>query len=567
MFLKSVKKLFKIVFSDLSDKKVLIILFTFLFINALKITIFNYYLSPIQTIDTFNYKFVVTLLFIIAVYPVIFKIKLRFVFIFIYIVQALYIVVNISYYIYFHNYLHFLQWITLFKEASISVNHFAAPLTIEYLITIIDLPMFIFILFNYKRMNELLNRLGFQRKAIMVFSFFVILCIESQNYIHGYSLVQYTSDRFRGESPIVQRYGTIANNIINLYSSTDEKSMINKLCVGKDQFNTIEAKLKPNFVMIQVESMDSSIINSKYEGRHITPFLHASSLKNIYFPYVLSYHLGGGTSDSEFSIINSIEPLTDYPAIKLANYNYPNSMIRALTGANYSSVAFHGNVGDFYNRDVAFPKMGFENFLDINKMNMKNVGWGAPDGDVFNYSFNYLKTLKQPFISYTITMTSHGPFTNARYYYNNNRYDKIKDQTVKEFFNSMSYVDQSIKDFVTQIQENFKNTYVLIWGDHTPNINTDLYNQAAIKIDNKYFEFVPLIIISPDNKHYIENKKAATFLDISPTILKISGIPFNIKSNGYNLLDSIEPNANIQFKGDNYNRSKLFDTVKIEVRS
>lgn len=546
------------------DLFVILAVLIFLVLNALKVTLFNFYIIPVQTADTFKYKFVITVLFIVALYPFILIIKSRALFIILYIVQSVYIVAYIAYYLYFRSYLNLLQWITLYKEASGAAGHFAVPKSAKLLIVLMDLPLFVYLVFNYYHVVRLNLKLRYQRIAVMVLSLLIILSIESQNYINGYSLVQYASDKYRGESPIVQRYGTLANNIVSLYENKGDKELVNNLSYGKQQSSKTEVKSNPNFVIIQVESMDANVINQKYKGEYIAPFLHSLSGQSVYYPYVLSYHMGGGTSDSEFSIINSVEPLENYPVIKLANYDYPNSMVKALSKGSYSAVAFHGNVGDFFNRDVAFPKMGFSKFIDKSKMNLKDVGWGAPDSQVFNYVENYLKNVKQPFVSYTITMTSHGPFTNASNYYNNHLYDDIKDETVRNYFNSMSYVDQSIKDYVAYIESNFPNTYVFIWGDHTPGINTDLYKQASLTTDDKYFEFVPLLIVTPDKKVYKEEQKVASFLDISPTILSASGVDFNIKSNGLNLINPDEAPGTIPFKSGSYDRTLLFNRIKAE---
>ena len=183
--------------------------------------------------------------------------------------------------------------------------------------------------------------------------------------------------------------------------------------------------------------------------------------------------------------------------------------------------------------------MGFQEFDDMTKMNLKDVGWGAPDNKVFDYALQRMKTVKSPFFTYIITMTSHGPFTNASNYYHNSDYDDISDVTVRNYFNSMSYVDKSIKDFVAALQSQNKDTNILIWGDHTPNVNNEtLFKQASFTYENKYFEFTPLFILTQDKKVYKETKKVASFLDISPTILETSGISFDVKSNGLNLLQT-----------------------------
>ena len=113
--------------------------------------------------------------------------------------------------------------------------------------------------------------------------------------------------------------------------------------------------MKPNYVIIQVESMDANIVNQKYKGVYVTPFLRSLTASAVYYPFAMSYHEGGGTSDSEFSIINSVEPLESYPALKLSSYDFPNSMVSKLDAQGYSTFAFHGNIGSFYNEMWHFP--------------------------------------------------------------------------------------------------------------------------------------------------------------------------------------------------------------------
>jgi lipoteichoic acid synthase len=550
----------KIILNDNTKPGVIFPVTVFLLLNALKITLFNYFIIPTQNVETFTYKLVVTILFTVIIYSIIFKIKTFIPFILIYVAQTLYIVANISYYMYYHNYVHILQWITLFNEAFIAAGHSSAPVDFKLLISFIDLPFFAYIIFNYLKVFKLNSIFRFQKIFVSSISLIIIICILSVNHAQGVSLTRYTSEGYKGESKIVENYGTLVNNMVSLYLSSGEEKLISRLKYGNDQANTIVKTDKPNFVIIQVESLDAGVINQKYKDQYIAPFLHLLSTQNIYYPYLMSYHMGGGTSDTEFSIINSVEPLRDYPAIKIEKYDYQNSFIKKLSQAGYNTSAYHGNVGEFYDRNTAFPKMGFNNFFDIAKMKMENHGWGAPDNDVFKFTTNYLKSATRPFLSYNITMTSHGPFENAKNYYSNKLYDDIQDELVKNYYNSMSYTDQSINNFVTQIRADFKNTYIFIWGDHTPGITSNIFKQASFISENKYFEFVPLIIITPDNKVYKENKEVESFLDISPTILKAAGIKFDIKSNGENLID-LNEGSDIPFNGDNYNREDLFKKI------
>lgn len=550
------------IFISRTDIFIVLAVFAFLMLNALKIALFNYYLLPNQSFWVFRYKLIMTVLLVVITYPILFKFKSKLVLLIFYILQIIYIVVNITYYLYFHNYLHIVQAISNMYEGLKATENFSAPISPLLLVAFIDLPFLIFIMINYMKTKIMRDKLKLVIAIIVICALCVTGFTEFKHYKNGISIVHIVKSIYSGESRIVERYGTVANNIVSVYSNRNEEQMVNSLKFGDKQSNDQEASLKPNFVIIQVESLDANIINQKYKESYVTPYLNSLSNESIYYPYMMSYHMGGGTSDSEFAIINSVEPLTYYPAIKLSSYKNPNSFAVKLTGSSYETFAFHGNVGRFYNRDIAFPRLGFQSFYDIDKMKIKGVGWGAPDDKVFNYTLERMKAAKEPFVSYTITMSSHGPFTNAGFYYNNKLYNDIQDKTTKDYFNSMSYVDQTLKDYIKSVKDTYKNTYILLFGDHTPNVNSTYYKQASFTMDNKYFEFVPMIVITPDNAVYKEEKNVASFLDISPTILRASGIKYEVSTFGHDLISTPQLAPEIPYRGSNYNRATLFDKLK-----
>lgn len=559
---------------DRSYRNAFIAIILFIIINALKNSLYNIFLIPGADRDIFVYKFFFTLLCSIIVYSIVFSFKSRFVFLIVFIIQAVYIFTNISYYLYYHSYLHFLQWISLFKEAFISATHSANPISVKLLVVFLDVPLALYIFLKCFKPQVRKYRVPKFRYGVLIISVIILIIVEVNNYATDKSLVQYMDDRYAGETEIVERYGTLVNSTVNIIKNYSEAKLIAQLNYGAKQSYT-NAAIKdgksqnssiktgrPNYVIIQVESMDANIVKQQYKGEYVMPFLSSLRENSVYYPYTLSYHKGGGTSDAEFSIINSIEPLDSFPAIKLTSYTYPNSVVSMLAKQSYTTMAFHGNVGTFYNRNIALSKMGYSKFYDINSMKYVDQGWGAPDGSVFSFAFDKLKQSDRPFLSHIITMTSHGPFESARNYYNNVRYDDIENEIVKNYFNSMNYVDNSIKDFVTKVQAEFGNTYIFIYGDHTPNINTEEFHQASFIDEDKYFEFVPLFIVTPDKQKHFEDSVVASFLDISPTILKTSGISYTVYSDGMNLLSkNIKNPLHIPLKQESFNRTWLYEKV------
>ena len=548
-----------------TQKKYLNFLYTFIFFNIVKLTAFNCLIMYTINMATISYKLVYTLLFFNVVYFFVLKIKSKLVLTILYVMQSIYIFAYLSYFNYFHTYLHLFQASVLLTESLGPITKLSIPINYSMLILLLDLPFFIFLITHYNK--EFIQNIKEKSilKHIILGSLVVLMCLESWNLYKDNFLFQLGEDFYVNEANIVARYGTIANNLDDIIFNYGGKDLVKKFQYGKTISSSTVSSNKPNIIAIQVESLDSSAINKQYEGQYIAPYLHSLAQDNIYYPYTLSYHKAGGTSDSEFSVINSIEPLSNFPSIKLSSYDYPNSFVKSLVKGGYEASAFHGNVGSFYSRNEAYLKMGFNEFNDINALGLSDDGWGAPDGLVLQAAFDKLKTQTSPFFSYIITMSSHSPFTGVSNYYNNSNYDSINKPVVRNYFNSISYVDKSIESFITQVKQTLPNTYIFIWGDHTPDINYPDYVQASYIKEDKYFEYVPLIIITPNNKSYKEENNVASFLDISPTILKLSGIKYNTLSDGVNLVDPEHGNNKIPFKEKLYASKELFDEINKKI--
>jgi phosphoglycerol transferase MdoB-like AlkP superfamily enzyme len=542
----------------------------FFLFNSLKIVLYILFLIQQVNMKIVGYEFLRTLMIIVILYPLIYKLGSKVLMGTLYILQTLYIIVNLGYYFYFGSYLNMIQCITLFHEAFSVVEQFAVPLNIKMLLVFIDFPVFVYILFALKRPEQRKKKSGKQMLVVLLAPVLILAALEGLNYVRNYSIVNFLQNPSRdaNDTQLVKVQGTVINNVVNVIRYSDEGNVIGKFQYGKEISSSPAASSKsqnpdgnpaPNYILIQVESMDANIVNQTYKGQYVTPFLHSLESQSIYYPYAMSYHGGGGTSDSEFSVLNSMEALQDYPSLKLNSYEYPNSLIKRLDNASYTTMAFHGNIGGFFNRTEAFRKIGYGTFYDSQKMGLPEKGWGMPDNEVFSFAFDKLESVSGPFLAHIITMSSHGPFTLVRSYYNNPLYDDIGDKTVKEYYNSFSYVDECIGEFVNNVRAKFKNTYIIIYGDHTPNIKSQVYSQAAFTMDGRYFEFVPMMVLTPDGKVRKETKEVASFLDVAPTVLETSGISYDFMSDGQVLTgDSLE-SGDLPFRGGSYGRQLLFN--------
>jgi phosphoglycerol transferase MdoB-like AlkP superfamily enzyme len=203
--------------------------------------------------------------------------------------------------------------------------------------------------------------------------------------------------------------------------------------------------------------------------------------------------------------------------------------------------------------------MRFDRFWDRNRMGLKQNGWGAPDEDVFGFVTRMLPLSNEPFFYYVITMSSHEPFTLVSGYYATSLFDDIEPAMSRNYFISIRYVDEVLRQFIKSFRKKFHNTFIFIYGDHTPYaITAGPYKRAFITYDERGFELVPLIILTPDNRIYRETRKIAGYLDFAPTIFEAVGGTFDIRSNGINLMKTPISDDSIDFKGGTYSRELLF---------
>jgi len=498
----------------------------FLFLNSLKFLIVEYFIIPPGSNSAYSWltKFIVYFIVNSTIIFIALRFKSTFFFVALYLLQAIYLFTNLAFFISFGLPFHARQFFQQFFEGASLIRHLAVPLHAKEFIIFIDTPVFIFMSHFYQKINKLVTSAlipaGLLQKLFLIFLTCSLL----------FSLKSYKIDVTKSEDRIINRFGLFTSDLLDFLVNSSEEETIKKIRYGQNLMvnNKISEKLC-NIICIQVESLDADVVNYKYKGRNITPFLHELSSQCIYYPYLVSFRSKGSTSDVEFSIINSGILSSETLLSTLKSYNFPNSLVKRLRGKHFYSAAFHNNVGRFFNREKVLLKMGFNDFYDMGRMNLPESGWGAADADMLDYVKEKLKTQKSPFFYYIITMSSHEPFSNVRRYYTNELYGDLENSITKNYLTSLSYVDNCLNDFILFIKNNVADTYIFIFGDHASELGIDYLFKNS---------YVPLFIITPDNREFTEQRKVVSGLDLAPTILYASGINFKIQTNGVNLLDS-----------------------------
>lgn len=306
-------------------------------------------------------------------------------------------------------------------------------------------------------------------------------------------------------------------------------------------------QLKPNFILIELESFCSFLINREVDGQEITPNLNrmAGQGGGIYFKNFVSLVEYGSTSDAEFSTLCSLYPLTDIPiASRCVNNVHIHSILHELKDSGYHSAFFHANRGSFWNRHIWVEKYGFDKsyFKPDFKLD-EIIGMGLSDHSFLQQCIPEILTLPQPFLCYLVTLTLHHPYIINPEYRTLN-ISSSGNEILDNYFHAAHYVDETIGNFIENLRKQglLENTIIFIFGDQDanlgdPNIYEELYSDLGDSDKLMLWGRVPLIIWAGNNLKPRVISDYASHIDIGPTVLYLSGLGGNIRGFlGNNLL-------------------------------
>ncbi|MDX8345181.1 LTA synthase family protein [Rossellomorea sp. YZS02] len=302
-----------------------------------------------------------------------------------------------------------------------------------------------------------------------------------------------------------------------------------------------------NVFVISLESTQNFVINNKVDGKVITPFLNQLIRQEDTYYFNNFYHQTGQgkTSDSEFLFENSLYGLPRGAAFFTHAQNEYNGLPSLLKEKGYTTSVFHANNKSFWNRDVMYKNLGYENYYSESYYEVNNensIGWGLKDQSFYEQSIPYLKELSQPFYSKFITLTNHFPFSLEQEDESIPEWTS-NDGTVNRYFTTVRYEDEALKQFFERLKEEglYENSVFIIMGDHygiSQNHNEAMGQYLGKEITpfvNTQLQRVPMIVHIPGETNGRTISNVSGQIDVKPTILNMLGI---------------KPDEDIQFGSD-----------------
>lgn len=302
-----------------------------------------------------------------------------------------------------------------------------------------------------------------------------------------------------------------------------------------------------NLLVIQVESLENSVINQKVNGQEITPNLNRLLNNSLYFSNYYEEVYNGNSSDAELMTNTSV-----YPARKGATFfrfpqNTYNSMPKLLQSQGYNTQAIHADKGALWNWQAALKGIGFQKTTDASYFNQdEQIGLGVSDGSYLKQVVPLINEEKQPFYTFMVTLSSHSPFDLPKQFQTLNLDEELNQTKLGGYFQSIHYTDEQLGTFLKTLDEKgiLENTTIAIYGDHTgvhKYYNTEV---QAIKNPESWYlddsKRIPLILYHKGMAGQ-EMKTTGGQIDLFPTLAYLMGIPEDKYKNtafGRNLLNT-----------------------------
>lgn len=411
-------------------------------------------------------------------------------------------------------------------------NSFVATLIPASFLLILDIP-FIYYYFRKMAMDDKEeSRLHFFVKyrivkwMIPVIILFLAINPADSLFIKKINSVEFFSNHIRD---IIDVYsGKInakevpANEVLEIVKENTNKQTEHELCgIAKGK----------NLIVVQLEAFQNFVIGNEYNGQMITPNLNKLLEEDtLYFDNYYSTVGKGNTADAEFTSLNSLYPVMDGECYRLYQDNTYNGLPWLLKDQGYSTVAFHGYNGDFWNRRSAYPKQGIDSFYAMEELEQDDiVGLGISDKSMFRQAVSKLKEQSKPFFSLMVTLSSHHPYDIDESLWGMDILPEDEGTKFAAYLQSVHYTDEAIGEFICELKEEglYDDTVIVFYGDHHGlNCTMDNNDEIVGRYLGRTYTYdemmnIPLLIHIPDSGVTETISTLGGQIDLLPTMANL----------------------------------------------
>ena len=354
-----------------------------------------------------------------------------------------------------------------------------------------------------------------------------------------------------------------------------------------------------NVIAIHAESLQSFALDLSFNDKEVTPNLNKLIDSGMYFSNFYAQVGVGTSSDTEFTYATSLLPANNGTVFVNYYNNRFETIQNLLNNKGYYVFSMHGNVGDFWNRDIMHINMGYDKFYSKSSFVIdEEYGLGLSDDSFFRQVVPMIKEINSqgiPYYGTLITLTNHTPWRDANEYSDYEvivnkevsgeeiTNDYLEDLAIGKYLKSVNYMDRAIGSFIESMDKEglLDNTVIVIYGDHDARLgkkqfeylyNYDIVNNRIYdEDDNQYTEFneydyelskkVPFIIWSKDMDKGIEIDTPMGMIDAGVTLGNMLNI-HNKYALGQDIMNIKKEDGIVVFKDGSYITDKIYYSAK-----
>ncbi|SDX39230.1 LTA synthase family protein [Paenibacillus sp. CF384] len=340
---------------------------------------------------------------------------------------------------------------------------------------------------------------------------------------HGYDLYRYANEHWFQNSSVT------AEQITEAKQWFETRAAQRKALESDALFGKYKGK---NVILLQLEAFQSFVINQRMNGVEVTPNINKLIGSSIYFSNFYHQTAQGRTSDADLAANVSLQPLPSGSVfIRYAQHDY-DSMPQTLKDHGYTANVFHAYDGGFWNRNMMYDRLGYDNFFSKNSYYIDEpIGWSLGDKSFFKQSVDRMVNEKQPFYSFLISLSSHHPYQLPK---SAQTLDvgTFKNTMFGNYLEAIHYVDAAIGSLVEELKATglWDQSIFMFYGDHDNSIREWEPFEAFLGHPlNETEQFrilkgIPFVVHLPNDERAGTYEQVGGQLDITPTVLHLLGI-------------------------------------------
>ncbi len=457
----------------------------------------------------------------------------RGIFLVIYFLFSLLMFADTMYYNYYNQTVSIRQLWQAKAVAAVPASFLATLIPASFLL-FIDIP-FAYICFkNYATVDKLRKLLPWKKLRYVIVTLVTVIVLLISNPFNSAAIASVNSMEFF-TSHVNDIYETISDNLETEVMEQEEILEVLEEVAPEEispYYHGIgEGK---NLVVIQLEAFQNFVLGIEYNGQEVTPNLNALMKQDtLYFDQYFTNTGKGNTADAEFTSMNSLYPLEDGEIYRLYQDNIFNGLPWLMRAQGYYSFAMHGYIGEFWNREAAYPNQGFQDFYSMEDLNQDEIiGIGVSDKSMFKQLVSVQQGLQAPFFTFAVTLSNHHPFILEDQYRTLDLLPEDEETKFGDYLETVHYTDEAIGQFIQDLKAAglYEDTVIAFYGDHHGlNCGMDEVQDRMTEFIGRTYDYdemlnIPMIIHVPGSGVVRTVSTTGGQIDFLPTISNIMGI-------------------------------------------